>query len=199
MASQTVAAVFAHEFKPTEAKHIDAGAASEMTDMSDMDGDMEGELDGEPGGDLGTNTPLEYLNHAFTTAQNAVMELQKKQHARFEMMTTAVALAIIDGKCAWGHIGDSRLYLFKRNRIAIRTLDHSVPQMLVMSGEIKEKKIRKHPDRNRLLRAIGIEWDSPRFETSEEYDSADCQAFLLCTDGFWEFIEDKRMCSLLRK
>ena len=141
----------------------------------------------------------EFLNRAFLSAQDAVMELQKIEHARFEMKTTAVALAITDGKCAWGHIGDSRLYAFKKNKVKARTMDHSVPQMLALSGEIREKKIRKHPDRNRLLRVIGIEWESPRFELSNEFDLSEYQAFLLCSDGFWELIDEKRMSALLKK
>ena len=141
----------------------------------------------------------EFLRHAFTAAQNAVMDLQRAEHARFEMKTTAVALVIVGEKCAWGHIGDSRLYMFKKNKVKVRTLDHSVPQMLALSGEISEKKIRKHPDRNKLLRVIGIEWDSPRFEVSNELALSDCQAFLLCSDGFWELVDEKRMCSFLKK
>jgi serine/threonine protein phosphatase PrpC len=141
----------------------------------------------------------DFLSRALATAQNAVLDLQKKEHAPLEMKTTAVALAVIDGKCAWAHIGDSRLYMFKKNKVKIRTLDHSVPQMLVLSGDIKEKKMRNHPDRNKLLRVIGIEWDSPKFEVSDEYDISECQAFLLCTDGFWELVDEKRMCALLKK
>jgi len=140
-----------------------------------------------------------FLKRTFIAAQNAVMELQKTEHAQFEMKTTAVALAIIKDKCSWGHIGDSRLYMFNKNKIKARTLDHSVPQMLVLSGEISENKIRKHPDRNKLLRVMGIEWGSPRFELSGECALSECQAFLLCSDGYWEFINEKHMCSLLKK
>jgi len=115
------------------------------------------------------------------------------------MKTTGVCLSIIAGNCQWGHIGDSRLYAFKKNKLDLRTLDHSVPQMLVLAGDIKEKHMSTHPDRNRLLRVIGVEWDSPRYELSDEFPLADYQAFLLCTDGFWEFIETKKMCKFLKK
>jgi len=140
-----------------------------------------------------------FLARAFGAAQNAVMERQKTEHARFEMMTTAVALAIVDGKCAWGHIGDSRLYAFKRNKVKTRTLDHSVTQMLALSGDIREKQMRGHPDRNKLLRVIGIKWDSPMFAISDESDLSKYQAFLLCSDGFWELVDEKYMCASLKK
>lgn len=141
-----------------------------------------------------------YIENTFLKAQEEILELQEQQGDRFGMKTTAVALSIRDGKCRWGHIGDSRLYVFQKDRVKIRTLDHSVPQMLVLSGEIKEKHISTHPDRNRLLRVMGIEWDSSRYEISEdELSLGDCQAFLLCTDGFWENITSRMMCKLLKK
>jgi len=141
----------------------------------------------------------EFLKTAFDTAQEEIISAQKSSGAMFEMMTTAVALIIIDGKCRWGHIGDSRLYLFHGNKVKTRTLDHSVPQMLALSKKIREKQIARHPDRNRLLRAVGVQWDSPRYELSEEYDLEDCQAFLLCSDGFWELIDKKKMEVTLKK
>jgi len=140
-----------------------------------------------------------FLASAFTLAQDEIMAEQKRQNAQAEMKTTGVALTIIGGKCRWAHVGDSRLYMFRRNRVKARTLDHSVSQMLARAGDIKEKQIRFHPDRNRLLRVLGVEWDSPRFEISDEVNLAGCQAFLLCSDGFWEWIDEKRMCALLKK
>jgi len=140
-----------------------------------------------------------FLINAFTNAQNEIRTLQKTQGSRFQMMTTAVCLSISNGKCQWGHIGDSRLYAFCKNKVKFRTLDHSVPQMLAISGQIKDKHIARHPDRNRLLRAIGVEWDSPRYELSEELPLYDFEAFLLCTDGFWEHIAQRKMCSFLKK
>ena len=99
----------------------------------------------------------------------------------------------------WGHIGDSRLYHFRGNRLAERTLDHSVPQMLVSSGEIKEKEIRHHPDRNRVLRVMGTEWAQPKYEIGNAVRSKGSHSFLLCSDGFWELIEEKEMKNMLRK
>jgi serine/threonine protein phosphatase PrpC len=143
--------------------------------------------------------PCEFLQTAFDAAQDEVMEAQKSSPSLYDMKTTAVALAVIGDKCQWGHVGDSRLYLFSRNKVKTRTLDHSVPQMLVMAKEIKEKDIARHPDRNRLLRVVGIEWDSPKYDLSNEYGMEDCQAFLLCSDGFWELIDEKKMQTFLKK
>ena len=143
--------------------------------------------------------PRVFIEDALNAAQNDVLEKQKKEKALADMKTTVAALAIAGKKFAYGHIGDTRIYAFKNNKVKKRTLDHSVPQILVLSGEIKEDEIRGHPDRNILLRVIGAEWDSLKYELSDEEDLSGYQAFLLCSDGFWEYIDEKRMCVLLKQ
>lgn len=139
------------------------------------------------------------VNAAIIRAQETLLNEQICQHAKDEMKTTVVVLCMDDDSLCWGHVGDSRLYAFQKNKVKARTLDHSIPQMLVLSGEIPERKIRNHPQRNMLLRVLGIEWDRPRHEISEVMPVSDYQAFLLCSDGFWELIEEKDMCKLLKK
>ena len=140
-----------------------------------------------------------FLKEAIWKAQEELLDLQKQQGISSEMKTTMVALQIIDERVCWAHIGDSRLYYFKKNKLQERTLDHSVPQMLVNAGEIKEKEIRHHPDRNRLLRVMGTEWDGQRFILHEDVEIKEQTAFLLCSDGFWELIEEKQMEKCLKK
>lgn len=140
-----------------------------------------------------------FLEETFQLAQDELMRVQAEKRAQSSMKTTAVALWLRDGKATWGHIGDSRLYGFRRNKVCVRTLDHSVPQMLVLAGEIKEKQIRKHPDRSRLLRVMGVPWEEPRFEIADTVKMKEYQAFLLCSDGFWELIDEKTMGKLLKK
>lgn len=134
------------------------------------------------------------IETAFVTAQKKLIEEQKQKNAKFEMKTTAVMLVIeASGMAAWGHIGDSRLYRFRKNRIKERTTDHSVPQMLVLTKDIKEKDIRFHPDRNKLLKVMGIPWGNMPYEISDAVKITKKDSFLLCTDGFWELIDEKTM------
>lgn len=140
-----------------------------------------------------------HLANVFEKAQQTLLEKQAELHAQLEMKTTLTVLYIHGNQLCWGHIGDSRLYAFRNNQIAVRTLDHSVPQMLAMSGELPERKIRNHPDRNLLLRVMGIEWDGQPYELSDIYGLDEFQAFLLCSDGFWELIPERKMCALLKK
>lgn len=140
----------------------------------------------------------DFLRSAFQLSQEALIDEQIRQDAKTDMKTTAMAMYIDGNKVQWGHVGDSRLYAFAKNKVKLRTLDHSVPQMLVFAREIKEKQIRNHPDRNRLLRVMGIEWEKPMYELAEQTQLEKYQAFLLCSDGFWELIDEKQMCKLLK-
>lgn len=140
-----------------------------------------------------------WLTNAFLCAQQNVMEKQKELNNTNGIKTTLTAVVIEEDRFQWAHIGDSRIYLFRRGKCQRRTLDHSVPQMLVSAGEIREKDIRHHPDRNRLLRVIGTEWDSPRFEVGRAFSPSKTDSLLLCSDGFWELIDEKTMERELRK
>ncbi len=142
-----------------------------------------------------------FLDNCFVVSQKRLLDEQEKINGNGKMKTTLVIL-YIDGLTAkYGHIGDSRLYVIKNNKIQKRTLDHSVPQMLALSGEIKEKDIRHHEDRNRLLRAMGTEWDgeSPKYEIDDTLSIQKGMSFLLCSDGFWEWITEKEMEKCLSK
>lgn len=140
-----------------------------------------------------------FLSEAFEQSQEMITKCQEKDPLCRDMKTTLVVLQIEDEYIKWGHIGDSRLYYFEKNKLKERTLDHSVPQMLVNAGKIREKDIRHHVDRNRLLKVLGIEMDEVNFKESDPVRRLSQQAFLLCSDGFWELIDEKTMEKLLRK
>ena len=150
-------------------------------------------LEAHPGMDAET------LSEALEQAQEELLALQSERHLKHAMKTTAVVLEINEDQALWAHIGDSRLYVFRHSKVVLRTLDHSVPQMLVLAGEIKEKEIRRHPDRNHLLRVMGAEWGAQKYDIAPPRALKECQAFLLCSDGFWENITEKEMAKCLRK
>ena len=95
-----------------------------------------------------------YMREAFEVSQEKLLTRQREDMRPDDYKTTLVLLCIKNGCINWGHIGDSRLYLFKNKKLVLHTLDHSVPQILVNIGEIEDKDIRNHPDRSHLLSAI---------------------------------------------
>lgn len=140
-----------------------------------------------------------FIDECFETAQKMLME-EKEIKGLPSIKTTMVLLTITNNVAQWGHIGDSRLYHFRDGKQLGRTIDHSVPQMLAISGKIKEREIRKHPERSVLLRAMGAEWDSPAYEIDKRNMRViKGDTFLLCSDGFWEWIDEKMMIKILKK
>jgi serine/threonine protein phosphatase PrpC len=135
---------------------------------------------------------------SFDVAHDHIKHLQQAGNSEYSRMaTTMTVLMIMDGKAIWGHVGDSRLYLFRNGAIYHQTKDHSVPQMLVSSGEIQPEDIRHHPDRNRLLRALGDNREKIQARVHDAEPLQEGDAFLLCSDGFWEYITEEQMLSSL--
>lgn len=137
----------------------------------------------------------ELIEKIFELTQADLLRQQELDRKYSQMKSTLVVCLIENGKFSCGHIGDSRLYLFKNKKISFQTLDHSVPQMLVASGEIKASEIRHHEDRSRLLRAMGCVEERLRYEidcVNSDLNPGD--GILLCSDGFWEWIKERKMC-----
>ena len=138
-----------------------------------------------------------YFSGVFTSVQAGLHDLQKQMNK--DMKSTAAAVFLTDERLSVCHIGDSRVYVFGKKKILYRTLDHSVPQMLASAGEIKEKNIRFHPDRNRLLRALGEESDVVDYDMYSMNLSPNVDGILICSDGFWEYVEEREMIRTLYK
>ena len=141
----------------------------------------------------------EYLSKCLHESQQMLLKEQRRQGRTQEMKTTLTILLVDDKQIQWGHIGDSRIYYFQDKKLQLRTLDHSVPQMLVLAGRLKEKKIRGHTDRNRLLRVMGVEWEEAQYDIADPLKRTGGETFLLCSDGFWEWIQETVMQRLLKK
>jgi PPM family protein phosphatase len=124
---------------------------------------------------------------------------EKEVAKRNTLLTTLNIMTISGNKVEWGHIGDTRTYFFRNNLFESRTKDHSVPQMKVAMGEISESDIRTHPDRNKLLRVMGVPWIKPKYVIQKSIELQENQSFLMCTDGFWEFIDEEMMQTCLNE
>lgn len=129
-------------------------------------------------------------------AEEAVRKLQDRTGGN--MKTTIVLLALEGEYARWMHVGDSRLYRFDNGKLTKQTRDHSVSQMAVLMGDITQEQIRFHEDRNLVLRALG--GGNARADISEKTSITGGQAsFLLCTDGFWEYVYETEMEALLKQ
>ncbi len=133
------------------------------------------------------------LERAMEEANSALQREQAAEPRLAQMRTTAVVLLSDGSSALWAHLGDSRLYCLQDGWIVHRSRDHSVPQSLCDGGRITTEEIRFHPDRNRLLRALG---NASKAEPALARDAllvGEGDVFLLCSDGFWEYVTETEM------
>ena len=125
----------------------------------------------------------------FRSANEELLRRQA-QPGQEEMRTTAVALKLAGSTAVWAHIGDSRLYRFSNGELAGVTADHSVTYRKFLGGEISYMDVYHDDDRSSLLRAMGNPVCTPE---GGEGPARPGDAFLLCSDGFWEFVYNEEM------
>lgn len=131
------------------------------------------------------------LEDIFLGAQAEMVRTKENNPFFHDMRSTFVVLLIKGEMAQWGHVGDIRLYHLRHNDILSQTKDQSVPQMLATMGEIKPEEIRHHPDRSRLLQALGKPGETIKPVYSGKPEKlVDNDFFVLMSDGFWEWIDE---------
>ncbi|MFC5060588.1 MerR family transcriptional regulator [Actinomycetospora atypica] len=99
--------------------------------------------------------------------------------------TTASALWCDGSRVTIAHVGDSRVYLLREGVFTQLTLDHSHVRSLVEEGRLTPEEAREHPDRPRLVRALGTDEPDVHRRTARPGDR-----YLLVTDGVWAVLDD---------
>jgi PPM family protein phosphatase len=135
----------------------------------------------------------ELLTAHIERAHAAILERQRIDPDLSNMRTTIVMLLASDEAALWAHSGDSRLYWFRGGKVNAQTRDHSVPQRLADAGEIRAEQIRFHEDRSRLLRSLGARQESGAINGALSGKPEAGDAFLLASDGFWEYVTEPEM------
>ena len=112
---------------------------------------------------------------------------------------TAIALVQLHDQAALGvvNVGDSRLYLLKDGELEQITEDHSLVATLERQGRLTREEAAVHPQRNILTRALGI--DARVMVDSWEILPFVGDRYLLCSDGLYNEVDDRRIEATLRK
>ena len=145
------------------------------------------------------NADAKFLDQCFPEAQVALSKIQADKKLHDKMKTTAVCMTVQNKKAYAAYVGDSRFYAFGAKKVKCQSEDHSIPYRLYLSKQIHYEEIRNHPERNMLMRVMGIAWSTPMHQLLKPMPLWKYQAFLLCTDGFWELITEQTMCKLLQE
>lgn len=135
------------------------------------------------------------LREAVLAANRAVLRKKIESEALRNMGTTMVAAAVTGHTLSWAHVGDSRLYLFRKGTLTQVTRDHSFVMTLVDEGKITPEEMREHPRKNEITRAVGI---GSVLEVDAGEISLDAPSLILiCSDGLSTLIDDETIRSVL--
>jgi PPM family protein phosphatase len=113
------------------------------------------------------------------------------------MGTTIVATICYKSTVVMSHVGDSRCYYMTDDSISLETVDHTLVNELVKSGQITEEEAEVHPRKNVIMRAVGTDSNIDVDTKTMKWGPGDY--LLLCSDGLTDKINKTGIQQILRK
>lgn len=171
--------------------HLGGRTASELAvqTVSDFVREHREEIQGSA-----TSTPLEdspvprHLADAIRAACTAIYEKAQTDVELQGMGTTVTAMLVLNDAGFIAHVGDSRCYLQRGDRIVQITDDHSLVNEQIKTGLITREQARMSRLKNIITRSVGFERDVAVDTFALPVQPGD--RFLLCSDGLPNFVDD---------
>lgn len=136
------------------------------------------------------------LEKAIGDTNQWVYSLSNQEDEMAGMGTTLCLALLIENTLLYAHVGDSRIYRIRKGRIARMTVDHSLRDELIASGQLEEEAAASFPFKNVITRAIGTH---PRVQPdiqSTEVSSGDL--YFLCSDGLTDCLSDSEILTTVQ-
>lgn len=132
--------------------------------------------------------PSIVLRDAIARANKIIYQTAKTQPQCEGMGTTVVACLFFNNRVAIAHVGDSRAYRMRANRLEQMTMDHSLLQELVDRGFYSPAEAQRATNKNYVTRALGVE---PTVDVElHEHAAEKGDYYVLCSDGLSDMVED---------
>jgi protein phosphatase len=143
-----------------------------------------------------TRRRLQRMAKRWERVQEAIRARGHQEPALGQMGTTMIAAASLGTRLVIGHIGDSRLYVFRRGQLHQLTRDHTLVQAMVDLGELTPEEAARHPRRGLLMRSFSAAGDAYPGDF-QQATLADGDQLLLCTDGLTDMVDNETISSVL--
>jgi protein phosphatase len=141
-------------------------------------------------------TPLaKSIATAISNANRAIHEAAAKNTSRSGMGSTVAVVSIDGDHFAVGHVGDTRIYLVRDQRIEQLTNDHSLVAEHVRRGLMTKEQADRSEVQNILLQALGSDDVEPDLG---DFTATDKDILLLATDGLTRHVEESKILDLLQ-
>ncbi|GER14147.1 Stp1/IreP family PP2C-type Ser/Thr phosphatase [Variovorax boronicumulans] len=137
------------------------------------------------------------LQAATDEANGAILQAGITHEELRGMGTTLVLAAFRPQRVVVGHIGDSRCYRLRNNKLEQLTRDHSLRQQQLDAGAITPEEALNSPTRNLVTRAVGVE--AQVLLEMHEHSARPGDLYMLCSDGLSEMVPDAQLFTLLSR
>ena len=124
-----------------------------------------------------------------------ILEKSKQTPELAGMGTTLTALNISGDTVELLHIGDSRCYRYRDNKLEQLSYDHTVMQELLDQGRLTPEEVFDHPQRSLLTQALMGDSGLDPILISYEIKADD--KFLLCSDGLTNLLSDYEITKII--
>ena len=139
---------------------------------------------------IGIDKAISFANEQIFATAQAEPELKG-------MGTTVTVVVLRDAEVYIGHVGDSRIYLKSNGELNRITKDHSKVQELVDRGIISDADAETHPEKNIILRALGIKPEVESTVCSVSLKLSKGDVLLMCSDGLSGLVTDNEMQGMI--
>lgn len=130
--------------------------------------------------------PAKRLLTALKDAHRCIQERAKQNPNLSSMGTTCTALALIDTRLYFVHVGDSRLYLLRGGKLRILSHDHTLVARLLEKGLVQPEHAQDHPQKHVLTSALGVPGEEMEIDARPEpLPLQKNDVLMICTDGLW--------------
>lgn len=135
------------------------------------------------------------LISSISAANSVIYTKARFDYKNFGMGTTCVAAFVNKSSAYIANVGDSRCYVITEEGLCQITTDHNVAALLYEQGKISEDELVNHPQKNMLLRAVGVDKTVQVDTFILDYD--DKISLLLCSDGLSGYSSNEEIFEII--
>ena len=137
------------------------------------------------------------LATAIQLANQAIHESGARNLHHAGMGSTIVAVAVEGDLFSIANVGDSRIYLIRKNDVVQLTNDHSLVMEQVRRGLMSLEEAEHSTMQNVIVRALGTD-DSVKPDLADHEFNLD-DVLLLCSDGMSRYVRNDQMAEAVNQ
>jgi serine/threonine protein phosphatase PrpC len=170
-------------------------------------------MGGHEGGHIASHIAVDAIQQTYSSSsdsdpQKVLIAALQEAHHRIQrrasedpelqgMGTTCTACAIVGRRLYYAHVGDSRLYLLRKNMLRVLSRDHSLVARLIETGIIRQEDAENHPQKHVLTAALGVADEIEPDAPAEVLPLEQSDVLLICTDGLWGQLTEAELKDIL--